>query len=60
METRDLIVKVPEPDEDIGCSNNCPIYETCKYGIERKGKRKLLFWRFPGPGCPWYEGGKDG
>ncbi len=58
METKDLIVKIPKPDEDGLCNNACKLLPGCPYTKEveffEAEKFKVIALK-PGPGCPWYK-----
>ena len=61
METKPLTIQVPKPDEDGRCNRACELYDddydACfmDYEINEYPSQ----YSKPGPGCPWYDGGKD-
>ena len=57
-ETRDLIIKVPKPDEEGDCNPECKMYngeyDCCALDYNLSSSK----WCKPSPGCPWWEGEK--
>jgi hypothetical protein len=63
MKTRPLTLQIPKPDSDGCCNIHCPNWREninrscfCAQFLERIVS---LYKMKPGPGCPWYDGGKD-
>lgn len=59
MESRPLIIQIPKPDEEGYCEVNCPLYGRKDCGYSKRIYNRQFFMMVPGPGCPWYDGGKN-
>ena len=56
MNTRDLVIKIPEPLDNGMCQHRCPLFTCCPSKMHKMasgvyGKDR----HFPGPGCPWFK-----
>ena len=56
MNTRCLVVHIPEPLPNGMCQNRCPLFTCCDCKMHRMapgvhGKDR----HFPGKGCPWFK-----
>jgi hypothetical protein len=62
METKPLIVYIPEPYESGYCHRSCPLFhDDGNDGICLMDLEWYIETNRPRPykGCPWYEGGED-